>query len=975
MNKLFLKACALIILFLGIETAYSQTSFMRTIGGSKGDNNYAIKRTPDGGYITAGYTESYGRGNKDVLLVKTNGLGEIQWSKAYGGTGDDAAWSITVAPDSGFVVAGTTNSNSSSNANGLVFKTDGSGKVVWATELASDSMEDAYSVINARGGGYYVTGFVRTDTTGDDAFVAKFDNSGRVSWYVRCGSPGTEEAYGIAEDLNGNIILCGMTTYDSITNGGGSGYPGNSDMWLAKLRSSGNLVWMKTFGTVENDVAWDVIVDRDKYVLTGWTKANGNDDDVALLITDTTGKLLSSNAYGTFGTDRAFNVVVKPGSEYSLVGYADASGNDRSAFWINTNSSGTLRNFQMYGGPGRDGHWPTDVVVDRDGGFTMLTTSRSFNSTGNDDWMLMKIDQQGNSACNSQLEFFSPNGLSMSSRNFGITTIGFRSGGASLTTTSITNIQDSTICCKLKAEVAAASVSICSGDQVSLGSNEISGYKYKWTSASGKFTSTLSNPIIRPTADDTYKLVVSSNDKACRLDSATITVKVVNRLNFNFVKDTSFCDGESVSVKVYGGLASYNWKGNHVSSSDSVITVSKTDTIHFTGLDRNACIYRDTLYSMANPLPLFDLGKDTTICENATITFSGPANMASYRWNNGAATTRTFTTGREQKHTLAVVDQNGCRANDEINLFTKPVSTFSLGPDTTFCEGSTYRILGPGALSGYIWNGTPSTQQDYLVTQPGTYRLTAFNSFNCPYSDTVTLTWRPVPSIDLGSDRGLCRGEGFYLIAPPMMASYTWHNGSGNDSFYVNGGGLYYVEIADSTGCVNSDSIQITENSLPQVTLGADTVICDTDSLLLDPGSFSSYVWSTGAITRTIYAKSKAIYSVTVTDMNGCEGLAQKDVDTKNCGTGSVYNLGLSSFEAYPNPASSELNLQFSSLRDQKLHVEIMDLNGKILLSKDIDGRSGDNVHRIALDGISGGMYLVHLRNADHATTFRLMVE
>ncbi|MCB9245531.1 MAG: T9SS type A sorting domain-containing protein [Flavobacteriales bacterium] len=975
MNKTFLKACAFSILFLVLDSVSAQTAFLRTIGGSKGDNNYAIKRTPDGGYITVGYTESYGRGNQDVMLVKTNGLGEVQWSKAYGGTGDETGWSIVVAPDSGYVIAGTTNSNSTSNANGLVFKTDRSGNVVWATQLASDSVEDAYNVINARTGGYYVTGFVRTDTIGDDAFVAKFDNSGRVLWYIRCGSPGDEEAYGIAEDLNGNILICGMTNYDSITNGGASGYPGNSDMFLAKITSSGSLVWMKTFGTVENDVAWDVIVDRDRYVMAGWTKQNGNDDDVALVITDSTGRLQSSNAFGTMGTDKAFNVVAKPGPEYNVVGYADASGNDRSVFWLTADSKGSLKNFQMYGGPARDGHWPTDVVVDRDGGFTILSTSRSFNSAGDDDWMLLKVDQGGNAACNSQLEFLSPNGMNLSSRNFGASTIGFRSGGMTLTTTNISNIRDSTICCKLKAEVSSSSVSICSGDQISLGANAISGYQYKWTSASGKFTSTSSNPTIRPTEDDTYKLVVSANDKACRKDSATITVRVVDRLALKFVQDTSFCDGESVSVKVFGGLASYNWKGNHVSSSDSTITVSKTDTIVFTGLDRNACIYRDTLYSTANPLPLFNLGRDTTICENASITFVGPANMKTYRWNNGAASTQSFTTSREQKHTLDVVDQNGCRASDEINLFTKPYSTFSLGPDTTFCEGSTYRILGPGALSGYIWNGTPSTQQDYPVTQPGTYHLTAFNSFNCPFSDTITLSWRPVPTIDLGADRGFCRGEGFYLVAPANMASYTWHNGSGNDSFFVSGGGLYYVEIKDSTGCVNIDSINITEYALPQVTLGADTTICLGDSILLDPGAFSTYRWTTGANTRSIYAKTKALYGVTITDANGCSGSAQKDVNTKDCGTGSILQLGLNEFEAYPNPARSALNLRFSSTFDQELRVEISELSGKIIQSAMIPSMAGENMHTLKLNGLSSGVYLVHLHNTHHAASFRLMVE
>ena len=265
-----------------------------------------------------GYTESYGSGNQDVMLVRTDAIGKVLWSKAYGGKGDETGWNVVNAADSGFVVVGTTNSYNNNNADALIFKTDKSGSLSWTLNISTDSVEDAYNVYASRNGSYYVTGFVRTDTTGDDAYVAKISSSGTLLWYRKYGSLGNEEGYGITEDLNNNIILCGMTTYDSITQGGTSGYSGNSDMFIARIRPNGDLHYMKTYGTTGNDVAWDIQVDGYDYVMTGWTESSSGDKEVAFLSVDSTGNINSQYAFGTFGEERGFNIMVNTGKKYTL---------------------------------------------------------------------------------------------------------------------------------------------------------------------------------------------------------------------------------------------------------------------------------------------------------------------------------------------------------------------------------------------------------------------------------------------------------------------------------------------------------------------------------------------------------------------------------------------------------------------------------------------------------------------------------
>ena len=104
-------------------------------------------------------------------------------------------------------------------------------------------------------------------------------------------------------------------------------------------------------------------------------------------------------------TDRAFDVVIKPSNAgFGIVGYAEPQVGDRQVIYSDFSSSGTLGNSILLGGSSRDGHWPTDVTTSRDGGFVILSTSRSFNTSGDDDLFISKIRQNGSALCNSGVE-------------------------------------------------------------------------------------------------------------------------------------------------------------------------------------------------------------------------------------------------------------------------------------------------------------------------------------------------------------------------------------------------------------------------------------------------------------------------------------------------------------------------------------------------------------------------------------------
>ena len=927
--KIFLSIIGLIFSL----QAYSQnTSFVKLILNDSSDQAQSSFQSSSGDYFLLYNTNSSGQGSKDFGISKTDGLGDVIWAYTYGKSNQDSATSMSPTSDGGVIVCGYTE-GSSNNKDGFVSKISSSGALQWSRTFKTDSSEQLYDVIQSYTGDYYACGFIKTDSLDDNILICKLTGNGNVSWTRSFGGKGNERGYSLLEDNLGRIIIAGNTENDSVN----IGLNGDSDFQLLAISTSGGVLLSKNIGTNDSEFAIKIIRSQDnKFYVAGDIKLNGgNDEEILICKLDTNFDVISSELLGTNLIDQVRDL--KLGENNSIILAISASTPFSSdAVICNLTSLSNISPGQKLGGMDLDGQSGVSIMGSYTRGFSLFTSGFSLGNTSSEDLYITKIPKSFNISCATDFESIQPMGsMSLSKNSFSQITSLNTNASISFTKKKF-NSSDSVVCCSLEARVIADTVSICTGSSVNIGRSSISGYKYSWTSTTGSsFTSSMANPRVSPTDDTEYKLVVTSADGLCNSDSAIILVKVNQRRSQEFLSDTFFCDESSITINGMKDMFQYEWeKQNGVKINTNSITLSDADTLNLFMIDKNICKYYDTLYVEKKLLPAFSLGNDTTICDNLSITFSGPSNMQSYTWNNVTSSNQTYATNQSKIHTLNVVDSFGCVYSDSIQILTNPSSKIDIGRDTAFCEGLMIEFFGPSFFTGYKWNGINSPRNTYSTNMDTMVYVEAYNSFGCPAFDTVQIQYFDIPKFSFGADTGFCDVVDYQLIGPANMKDYLWYNGSLADKINVKGPGLYYLEVTNDDDCSYIDSISISKYESPIISLGNDTALRTGDPLILTPGlGYNSYSWSTGETTERIEVVAKNKYSVTVIDSNGCSGYAEMRV-TSSAGDQII---GRSQISIFPIPANKTLVINSENIKDQG-NLILSNIFGQGVMETSIEG-------------------------------------
>ncbi len=219
----------------------------KTYGGPGLDIACSLIVTSDGGFALAGtwnYLSTWEFNNfagGDFWLLKTDALGNVQWNRTYGGTGNDVASSLVATPNGGFALAGTWNYTTNY---GLVYhgdfwlvKTDPLGNMLWNQkygETAEKKGEYASSLIVTSDGGYAIVG---TFNFMGGCWLVKTDSAGNMMWNrTYGGAESASAASSLVATFDGGYAIAGYTMV-----------PPDYGCWLAKIDASGNMSWNQTY--------------------------------------------------------------------------------------------------------------------------------------------------------------------------------------------------------------------------------------------------------------------------------------------------------------------------------------------------------------------------------------------------------------------------------------------------------------------------------------------------------------------------------------------------------------------------------------------------------------------------------------------------------------------------------------------------------------------------------------------------------
>jgi hypothetical protein len=423
--------------------------FQKTYGGTGTDRCFSTQPTSDGGFIMAGETDSYGAGSYDGYLMKTNEQGVIIWAKSYGTAAWDWFNSVQPTSDGGYIITGGTEQTTSGQGDILILKTDASGNIQWQKKSGDAGYDNGYDVRQTTDGGYIVSGFQYGDVvSSDNACLIKLDASGNVSWTKTYSVGYDEYAYTVEQTNDGGYII-GGETYTS---------PGDIAL-IIKTDASGNVQWMKLLGDSSDYWITRIIKDGAGNFYVAGTASQPSYINIWLAKMSSTGTLLWSNTYAGPGAleDNCIWATRTSDGGFALCGGTNSFTTDYECFLLKTDSIGGPEWTKRYGGNSNDNS--AQVVQTADGGYVLGSNTLSFPVGAGA--YLLKTDGSGNTTCNENIPAFIMSSVTTVESTVAVNDSTIANSSTSSLTASSETFTEATLCLTVGTE------------EIEIGENEI----------------------------------------------------------------------------------------------------------------------------------------------------------------------------------------------------------------------------------------------------------------------------------------------------------------------------------------------------------------------------------------------------------------------------------------------------------------------------------------------------------------------
>jgi len=397
---------------------------------------------------------------------------------------------------------------------------------------------------------------------------------------------------------------------------------------------------------------------------------------------------------------------------------------------------------------------------------------------------------------------------------------------------------------------------------------------------------------------------------------------------------TEICVGDIGTLEVLETFSIYSWSTN--SNLQSII-VSDPGLYTVTVTDINGCSGTSSYEVMEVPLPTPEIEGDPNFCPNESTILELSESYETYEWSTGSDD-ESISVSMTGQYTVTVTDINGCSGNTAINVFMYPEVTPSIGGSTTYCPGGNTTLDGGSQYISWLWNTGETTQTiQFAMEETVTLEVTDING--CVGTASVNITEEPSLSPTILGDVDICEGETTILDGGAAFDTWEWSTGETTQTIEVNTSGVYTLFVTQGT-CSGSGEIEVTVNPLPNAEIeGNETICIDAIGNLMVTDNFEQYSWSTGASLQSVFISDPGIYTVTVTDINGCTNSSSVEVlevslptpeidgDPNFCIDGST-TLGLTEAFAAYNWSTGSTDAMIDVNTTGQYMVTVTDING-----------------------------------------------
>ncbi len=396
---------------------------------------------------------------------------------------------------------------------------------------------------------------------------------------------------------------------------------------------------------------------------------------------------------------------------------------------------------------------------------------------------------------------------------------------------------------------------------------------FAWTGPNG-YSSTLQNPT-DATYAGIYSLIVSSGN--CASSAATTDVVFSASPDASAANSGPYCAGQPIiltgNTNTAGTTISYAWTGPNGFVSLSQNPVGAVDPgVYQLVVDVDGCSSNATTTDVViNALPQPTISGPNSFCTGNSATLDAGTGYTAYEWGDGSII-QTLIITSSGTFLVTITDANGCTGSASFSASEIPSLTPVITGDLDFCDGSSTILDAGNGFTNYTWSNGAMGQM-ISVTDENNYGVTVMDADGCSGSAAVTTSINPNPNVMIGGSTTYCIGGFTTLDAGAGYTSYLWSDNSPTQTIVISSPGNYSVDVIDVNGCGGSAAVDVEESTSLSPVITGINAFCENGSTILSAGAgFATYLWNDGSMVSTLVVDATGIYSVSVSDGQGCFG-------------------------------------------------------------------------------------------------------